>query len=116
MQSYYSAPFQKHYDQLEQEYDAQADMLDDTDNAENGSDANAYVPDFNRPPVPTGQGRMGLPGPSSIQTGDVDQGMYSAGGSLFNQYEPVLDSDTFGLSASMHFQTPFSYEQEMLRH
>lgn len=91
-------------------------MLDDTDNAENGSDANAYVPDFNRPSVPTGHGRMGLPGPSSMQTGDVDQTMYNAGGSLFNQYEPVLDSDTFGLSASMHFQTPFSYEQEMLRH
>ena len=88
-------------------------MLDDTDNAENGSDANAYVPDFNRPP---GQGRMGLPGPSSMQSGDVDQAMYNTGGSLFNQYEPVLDSDTFGLSASMHFQTPFSYEQEMLRH
>jgi hypothetical protein len=51
-----------------------------------------------------------------MQTDDVDQGMYNAGGSLFNQYEPVLDSDTFGLSASMHFQTPFSYEQEMLRH
>lgn len=116
MQPYYSAPFQKHYDQLEQEYDAQADMLDDADNAENGSDANAYVPDFNRPPAPTGQGRMGLPGPSAMQSGDVDQGMYNAGGSLFNQYEPVLDSDTFGLSASMHFQTPFSYEQEMLRH
>ncbi|OKL60297.1 hypothetical protein UA08_04072 [Talaromyces atroroseus] len=114
LQSYYSAPFQKRYDQLEQEYDAQADMLDDADNAENGSEANAYVTDFSRPPVPTGQGRVGLPGVSSIQA-DGDQGMYNTGSSLFSQFEPVLDSDTFGLSASMHFQTPFSYEQEMLR-
>lgn len=115
LQPYYSAPFQKHYDQLEQEYDAQADMLDDPDNAENGSDPNAYVTDFSRPPVPTGQGRVGLPGASSMQADDADPSMYHAGNSLFNQFEPVLDSDTFGLSASMHFQTPFSYEQEMLR-
>jgi hypothetical protein len=89
-------------------------MLDDADNAENGSETNPYATDFSRPPVPTGQGRVGLPGVSSMQT-DPDQGMYNGGNSLFSQFEPVLDSDSFGLSASMHFQTPFSYEQEMLR-
>ncbi|KAH8692698.1 hypothetical protein BGW36DRAFT_430451 [Talaromyces proteolyticus] len=127
MPSYYATPFQKHYDQLGKslhpefqlripEYDAQADMLDDTETAEDGHNANTYVHDFNRPPVPSDQNRMNLSGTSALQTGDVDHGMYGAGGSLFSQYEPVLDSDTFGLSASMHFQTPFSYEQENLRH
>lgn len=88
-------------------------MLDDADNAENGSEANAY--DFSRPPVPTDQARVGMTDASSMQTGEADQAMYNASGSLFSQFEPVLDSDSFGLSASMHFQTPFSYEQEMLR-
>jgi hypothetical protein len=116
MPAYYPTPFQKHYDQLEQEYDAQADMLDDADPTENGHDASTYVHDFNRPPVPSDQNRMSLSSASALQAGDVDHGMYGTGGSLFGQYEPVLDSDTFGLGASMHFQTPYSYEQENLRH
>lgn len=89
-------------------------MLDDSDPPENGSDTKAYVSDFNRPPVPTGQSRLGLQGPASVQSSD-STGVYNTQNPLFNQYEPVLDSDTFGLSASMHFQTPFSYEQEILR-
>ena len=75
-------------------------MIDEADHN------NTY--DFTRP------GQVGLPGATSMQA-DADQGMYNTNGSLFSQFEPVLDSDTFGLSASMHFQTPFSYEQEMLR-
>jgi hypothetical protein len=29
---------------------------------------------------------------------------------LFDPYDPMLDADPFGLSASMHFPTQFSYE------
>lgn len=92
-------------------------MLDDADATENGHDSSStYVHDFHRTPVPSDQNRMSLSSASALQAGDVDHGMYGAEGSLFGQYEPVLDSDTFGLGASMHFQTPFSYEQENLRH
>lgn len=29
---------------------------------------------------------------------------------LFDPYDPMLDADPFGLSASMHFPTSYSYE------
>lgn len=29
---------------------------------------------------------------------------------LFNQYDPMLDADPFGLSASMHFPTNYSFD------
>jgi hypothetical protein len=138
---YYPSPFQKHYDQLgkltppesltswssvrprlissctEQEYDAQADMLDEPDNHEGGVESNSYVPDFNQAPVPSGQQRLGVSGQPSLHPpgGDVDH-VYGGTNSLFGQFEPMLDTDSFGLSASMHFQTPFSYEQNNLRH
>ncbi|KAL1964095.1 hypothetical protein VTN77DRAFT_7513 [Rasamsonia byssochlamydoides] len=140
---YYPSPFQKHYDQLgkltppdstptswssvrprlirsctEQEYDAQADMLDEPDNHGGGVESNSYVPDFNQPPVPTGQPRMSMAGQPSLhaQAGDVDHSVYGGTNSIFGQFEPMLDTDAFGLSASMHFQTPFTYEQNNLRH
>jgi hypothetical protein len=91
-------------------------MLDDREHPDDGAESNPYVPDFNQPPVLSGQGQMPVSGPPSLQGTEVDPGLYGAGGSLFGQFEPMLDTDTFGLSASMHFQTPFSYEQNNLRH
>jgi hypothetical protein len=29
---------------------------------------------------------------------------------VFNAYDPMLDADPFGLSASMHFPTQFTFE------
>jgi hypothetical protein len=29
---------------------------------------------------------------------------------VFDPYDPMLDADPFGLSASMHFPTQFSYD------
>lgn len=114
--AYYPSPFQKHYDQLEQEYDAQADMIDEPEN-DDSVDPGSYVPDFSQPPVPTGSQRMGLHGQNTFNphTGDVDNGVYGGTNSLFGHFEPMLDTDPFGLSASMHFQTPYSYEQNHLR-
>lgn len=37
--------------------------------------------------------------------------IYGNANNLLGQFEPMLDADPFGLSASMHFHTPFSYEQ-----
>lgn len=93
-------------------------MLDDPGHQDGGAESNSYVPDFNQPPVPSGQQRMGVAGQPSLQQqgGDVDHVVYGGTNSLFGQFEPMLDTDTFGLSASMHFQTPFSYEQSNLRH
>ena len=137
-------PFQKHYDQLgkltrpvsltprfvfmelcssyidsvgvEQEYDAQADMLDDDHHEEGVVESGSYVPGFQHPPT-TGQPRIGLSGPPVINphSGEIDPGSYEGTNPLFGHFEPMLDPDPFGLSASMHFRTPFSYEQNHVR-
>ncbi|KAL1857841.1 hypothetical protein Plec18167_001757 [Paecilomyces lecythidis] len=115
--AYYPSPFQKHYDQLgklsQQEYDAQADLLDDTDHADTVN-TGSFVPDFGQPPAPNGSQRLGMQSQSAFnpQTGEVDQNAYGGSNNpLFGQFEPMLDTDPFGLNASMHFQTPYSYEQ-----
>ena len=36
--------------------------------------------------------------------------VFNTGNHLFDPYDPMLDADPFGLSASMHFPTQFTYE------
>lgn len=33
----------------------------------------------------------------------------------YNASQPMLDADPFGLTASMHFPTPFTYQESALR-
>jgi len=113
--AFYPSPFHKHYDPLDQEYDAQADMLEEGDPQGDGIDPNSYTTEFNQPPVPT---RPSVSSHPSLTTHvrEAENGLYGDNNTLFSPFEPILDTDTFGLSASMHFQTPFSYEQNNLRH
>ncbi|OJJ39229.1 hypothetical protein ASPWEDRAFT_36971 [Aspergillus wentii DTO 134E9] len=113
--AYYPSPFQKHYDQLEQEYDAQADLIDDDHDT---VDPSPYVPGFNAASVPSGSHSIGSHGLSNFnpQAGEGSNGAYGNTNNIMGNYEPMLDADPFGLSASMHFQTPFSYEQNNTRH
>ncbi|KAK1145572.1 hypothetical protein N8T08_004130 [Aspergillus melleus] len=115
--AYYPSPFQKHYDQLEQEYDAQADLIDDEHESSVG--ASPYVPGFNpAASVPSGSHSMGAQslGHFNPHAAEGSNGAYNNPNQLLGNYEPMLDADPFGLSASMHFQTPFSYEQNSTRH
>ncbi|KAJ5239974.1 hypothetical protein N7468_004593 [Penicillium chermesinum] len=104
--AYYPSPFQKHYDQLEQEYDAQADMVDDD---HDGSVNASYMPGFT--PQSVASGSHSLSGFNPPPGGDSAAGDFGTANQLLGQYEPMLDADPFGLSASMHFPTPFNYEQ-----
>lgn len=104
--AYYPSPFQKHYDQLEQEYDAQADMVDED---QDGSMHNSFVPGFT--PQSVASGSHNLPGFNPSSGGEPSAGDFGHANHLLGQYEPMLDTDPFGLSASMHFPTPFNYEQ-----
>lgn len=85
----------------EQEYDAQADLVDDE---HDGSVNASYVPGF-----PSGS--HSLSGFNPPPGGDGTPGDFGNANQLLGQYEPMLDADPFGLSASMHFPTPFNYEQ-----
>ncbi|OJK05197.1 hypothetical protein ASPACDRAFT_56585 [Aspergillus aculeatus ATCC 16872] len=122
--AYYPSPFQKHYDQLEQEYDAQADMIDDEHESAVG--ASSYVSGYNNPgSVAPGAHPMGQHGLNQYHphAAEGTNGAYGTNNApttssnhILGNYEPMLDADPFGLSASMHFQTPFSYEQNSTRH
>lgn len=46
---------------------------------------------------------------TSATTLNEDIDIFVQDESLFNVFDPMLDPDPFGLTASMHFQTPFSY-------
>ncbi|KAJ6115548.1 hypothetical protein N7523_005965 [Penicillium sp. IBT 18751x] len=108
--AYYPSPFQKHYDQLEQEYDAQADLVDED---HEGSVNTPYgVTGYTPQSVASGSHMTGFNAPPG---GDANPGDFGNANHLMGQYEPMLDADPFGLSASMHFPTPFNYEQNNSR-
>ncbi|KAF2101893.1 hypothetical protein NA57DRAFT_10834, partial [Rhizodiscina lignyota] len=97
--------FQSHYDQLgklsQQEYDAAVDMTDD--------DVHAMQP----PPQPmTSQGSMNqFQQATALPNAEGNNGSnYTGMNNFFDPYDPMLDADPFGLSASMHFPTQFSYD------
>lgn len=91
-------------------------MVDEPE-PEESTDHSLNVPDFNQTSMATGTQQAGdlsvdapMDAPMDHVTGEVT-GAFGASNSLFEHFEPMLDADPFGLTASMHFQTPFSYEQ-----
>jgi len=99
----------------DQEYDAQADMLDDYDGDEIETDS--FIPNFRLPSSNPNNG-MGLQGsPPITQSSISDSGGTSAGGvsNTFDAFDSMLDADPFGLTASMHFPTPFGFDQGQAR-
>lgn len=157
-----SNPFQSHYDQLDQEYDTAADMVDAED-AQSPQGPGPYPQPYQSqgamqpPPQPMHNTphlgpqqttphmgpQQGTPhlgpqqqpmhhtptlGPQQQsqqspfqQPQDAQQanGQFGAingqqtgqpNNMFFDPYDPMLDADPFGLSASMHFPTQFSYD------
>ncbi|CAD6442707.1 cc3c6c69-0743-4d6a-91dc-2d46e560208f [Sclerotinia trifoliorum] len=112
----YYPSFQTHIEQLEQEYDAQADMVDDQ-------------PEIAGPgpypePVPAGQlnqlqgnqpQQLGHPPHSQGMHGENATQAYNPMTQLLDPYDPMLDMDPFGLSASMQFPTQFSFDTSSMR-
>ncbi|KAF2757870.1 hypothetical protein EJ05DRAFT_500397 [Pseudovirgaria hyperparasitica] len=126
---YYPSPFQSHMDQLgklsrpQQEYDAQADMLDEQDPAEHAAGPGPFPNHYTTPQLAPQQSPHGLPNPpvpnSNTQTfqspvamhpTDTNGNFQNINNQMFDSYDPMLDADPFGLSASMHFPTQFQYE------
>lgn len=75
------------------------------------------MPGFNpNPSGAAGSHPIGSHGLSSFTPqSEASNGAYGNPNNVLGNYEPILDTDPFGLSASMHFQTPFSYEQNHTR-
>jgi hypothetical protein len=112
--SYYPSPFESHMTQLEQEYDEQADMIEEDDQSP-GSGPGPYpqnfaAPQSMQPPLQPAQNTnyTASNAISPNEGGQVSNGVFSGMNHIFNDpYDPMIDSDPFGLTASMHFPTMY---------
>ncbi|KAF1958245.1 hypothetical protein CC80DRAFT_546482 [Byssothecium circinans] len=123
--SYFSTPFTDHMSQLgklshflspQQEYDEQAaDLLDQEEPSDQSAGPGPY-PQQNFPPNTMHSQSMQPPMPpaqnppfTSPQTLAPNDGgnVFNSMNHLFDPYDPMLDADPFGLSASMHFPTMY---------
>ena len=94
----------------EQEYDAQIDMIDDIDPDE--AETESFIPNFRLPPSNSHPPVMQASPPMTTSTAGSD----SVGGVHgIDPYDPMLDADPFGLTASMHFPSPFNYQPQQQR-
>lgn len=97
----------------EQEYDEQADMLDQEDTNESPAAGPGPFPQTfpsqqpMQPPLPPGQGQNYPPSTMARDQGATHSAVFNGMNHLFDPYDPMLDADPFGLSASMHFPTMY---------
>lgn len=121
----------------EQEYDAHADMLDDENPSDRDAGPGPYPQTFHHQPLsPHQQVSMGMQGhppmqqmqsmqqmqpmqpmhpPPTSQAMDPNNATYQGLQPGFDPYDPMLDADPFGLSASMHFPTQFTFQESSMR-
>jgi len=109
----------------EQEYDAQADMVDDQPEAAGPGPYPEPLPQHGQhqqqginqqQQQPQQQQQLGhAQHPQNMQVGDDHPQAYSSMTQLLDPYDPMLDMDPFGLSASMQFPTQFSFDTSSMR-
>ena len=121
----------------EQEYDAHADLLDDENPDDGSAGPGPYPQPFQQQSLPPNQqlpmGMQGQPPmqqmqpmqpmgpmsqmqpPQTSQNMDPNSSAYPGMAQGFDPYDPMLDADPFGLTASMHFPTQFTYQESSMR-
>ncbi|KAI9703690.1 MAG: hypothetical protein M1836_007460 [Candelina mexicana] len=105
----------------EQEYDAQAEMIDDQDPSDQSTGPGPYPHTFHQQIQQSGLPQLGQQAhqqpqqPPITQAVDGNGPVFGAMNQLFDPFDPMLDADPFGLSASMHFPTQFSFETSSMR-
>lgn len=88
------------------EYDAPADMEDDENIHHQAPAHTLYAQTYQ--PLAT----QGMPPPTHLNSSIGQAGAAHQG---YDSYDPALDTDHFGLSASMNFPTHFSFGTSHLR-
>ena len=115
----------------EQEYDAHADMLDDEHPSDRDVGPGPYPQPFHHQQLPMGmqgqppmqqmhsmqqmQPMQPMQPPPTSQAMDPNNSTYPGLQPGFDPYDPMLDADPFGLSASMHFPTQFTFQESSMR-
>lgn len=83
-------------------------MLDEIDGDE--IDTDTFIPNFQLSPTTTGPPMGMQASPPMTTSAASDSGM-----PLIDPYDPMLDADPFGLTASMHFPNPYTFPQNAAR-
>ncbi|KAF2275112.1 uncharacterized protein EI97DRAFT_88374 [Westerdykella ornata] len=113
--SFYPSPFESHMNQLDQEYDEQADMIDQDDPPDQSPAAgpapfpqNYPQSQSMQPPIAPAQNTH-FASSTAVASNENSQtaAVFNPMNHLFDPYDPMLDADPFGLSASMHFPTMY---------
>ncbi|KAF2125754.1 hypothetical protein P153DRAFT_378590 [Dothidotthia symphoricarpi CBS 119687] len=111
--SYYPTQFSDHMSQLEQEYEDQADNYEHEEPSDQSAGPGPFpqqtFPISNSMPPPMAPTQH-PPYPSAAALAPNDGGHVfnsNINQQLFDPYDPMLDADPFGLSASMHFPTMY---------
>ncbi|MCJ1442633.1 MAG: hypothetical protein MMC23_003130 [Stictis urceolatum] len=115
--SHWPSPYQTHISQLEQEYDAPADMMDEEAEEAMPSGPGPYPQPFHQSYThghdPNHQ-QFAATQPQAAQSSQAG-GFQQVGGQYIDPFDPMLDADPFGLTASMHFPTQFSFQESSMR-
>jgi hypothetical protein len=100
----------------DQEYEEQADMLEHEDPSDHSAGPGPFPQNYPpsrgmqgqsmQPPMPLTQNPP-FTSPTAIAPTGPGQAsaVFNGMNHLFDPYDPILDADPFGLSASMHFPT-----------
>ena len=118
----------------EQEYDAHTDMLDDENPSDRDVGPGPYPQTFHHQQIAMGmqgqppmqqmqhmqqmqqmQPMQPMQPPPTSQAIDPNNAAYTGLQPGFDPYDPMLDADPFGLSASMHFPTQFTFQESSMR-
>ncbi|GAB7345014.1 hypothetical protein MBLNU457_3434t2 [Dothideomycetes sp. NU457] len=125
----YPSPFSKQVDGLDQEYDASQNQVIEADQSSidsrtyRGSDVQSHEyqeqytqpQQYHQPGVPMTAPTVAPPDPKARlrdrAAPQMDQnGQYQP--MNIDNFDPMFDADPFGLSASMHFPTSYSFDQQ----
>ncbi|KAJ4362033.1 hypothetical protein N0V83_010975 [Neocucurbitaria cava] len=107
--SFYQTQFTDH---MKQEYEEQADSFDHDDPSDQSAGPGPFpqqnFPPSNSmpPPMPPTQNPP-FTSPAALAPNDGGHVFNGMNNQLFDPYDPMLDADPFGLSASMHFPTMY---------
>ena len=86
-------------------------MPDDQD----ASDHSAGPGPYPQPPEQRTFAHSMIPPHSMPQTGETSAPEYAMANQMFDPFDPMLDADPFGLTASMHFPTQFTFQESAMR-
>ena len=68
-----------------------------------------------QPAIQQMHGMPPMPPPGSAQQVDPNHPAYGSINPGFDPYDSSLDADPFGLTASMHFPTQFTFQESSMR-